>query len=167
MSARRSLGAALVVLLALGSAGCSAFGLDTAPEPGAHGGSAIVVGVSGDFAENQLVAEMYAQVLEHAGYDVRREFDLHSRESSQNALESGTIDVKPEYLSSLLLFMDPNAEASEDPDEVAAIRRSADPRPWAAGARELYVRLRWDELTGRRLGHGWTHDNEMPVRRQQ
>ena len=40
MSARRSLGAALVVLLALGSAGCSAFGLDTAPEPGAHGGSA-------------------------------------------------------------------------------------------------------------------------------
>ena len=112
MSARRSLGAALVVLLALGSAGCSAFGLDTAPEPGAHGGSAIVVGVSGDFAENQLVAEMYAQVLEHAGYDVRREFDLHSRESSQNALESGTIDVKPEYLSSLLLFMDPNAEAS-------------------------------------------------------
>lgn len=55
----------------------------------------------------------------------------------------------------------------EEPDEIAAIRRSADPRPWAAGARELYVRLRWDELTGRRLGHGWTHDNEMPVRRRQ
>ena len=32
------------------------------------GSNAIVVGVSGAFAENQIVAEMYAQVLEHAGY---------------------------------------------------------------------------------------------------
>jgi osmoprotectant transport system substrate-binding protein len=129
MSAMRSVRMALLVLLALGSAGCSAFGFDTAPEPAAHRGSAIVVGVSGDFAENQLVAEMYAQVLEHAGYDVRREFNLHSRESSQNALESGTIDVKPEYLSSLLLFVDPNAKASEDPAEVAAqLRERLGPR---------------------------------------
>ena len=119
MSAMRSVRTALLVLLALGSAGCSAFGFDTAPEPAAHGGSAIVVGVSGDFAENQLVAEMYAQVLEKAGYTVQRELDLRSRESSQNALESGRIDVKPEYLSSLLLFVDPNAQASEDPDTVA------------------------------------------------
>lgn len=120
MSAIRSVRAALLVLIALVLAGCSTLGFDSAEEPPSRGGGAIVVGVSGDFAENQLVAEMYAQVLEHAGYDVRREFNLHSRESSQNALESGTIDVKPEYLSSLLLFMDPNAEASEDPAEVAA-----------------------------------------------
>ena len=73
----------------------------------------IVVGVSGAFTENQLVAEMYAQVLERAGYRVERQFDLRSREISQNALESGQIDLKPEYLSSLLLFLDPNAQASE------------------------------------------------------
>jgi osmoprotectant transport system substrate-binding protein len=72
----------------------------------------IVVGVSGAFTENQLVAEMYAQVLERAGYTVERELDLRSREISQNALESGRIDLKPEYLSSLLLFLDPNAQAS-------------------------------------------------------
>jgi len=52
----------------------------------------------------------------------------------------------------------------EDADELAHIKRTWDPRPWAGGARPLYVRLAWDELTGRRLGHGWTHDNEMPVR---
>ena len=80
---------------------------------------AIVVGVSGDFAENQIVAEMYAQVLEHAGYPVERLLDLRSREISQNALEAGAIDVKPEYLSSLLLFLDPNAEASADAPDVA------------------------------------------------
>jgi osmoprotectant transport system substrate-binding protein len=75
--------------------------------------------VSGGFAENQLVAEMYAQVLEHAGYTVERSFDLRSREVSQSALESGQIDLKPEYLSSLLLFLDPNAQASSDPTDVA------------------------------------------------
>ena len=79
----------------------------------------IVVGVSGAFAENQIVAEMYAQVLEHAGYTVQRQLDLRSRETSQNALEAGAIDVKPEYLSSLLLFLDPNAEASADAHDVA------------------------------------------------
>ena len=26
-------------------------------------------------------------------------------------------------------------------------------------------RLRWDELTGRQIGAGWTYANEMPVRR--
>jgi osmoprotectant transport system substrate-binding protein len=75
--------------------------------------------VSGAFAENQLIAEMYAQVLEHAGSTVQREFDLRSREVSQSALESGRIDLKPEYLSSLLLFLDPDAQASSDPTQVA------------------------------------------------
>jgi osmoprotectant transport system substrate-binding protein len=79
----------------------------------------IVVGVSGAFTENQIVAEMYAQVLEDAGYPVERELQLRSREVSQFALESGQIDLKPEYLSSLLLFIDPNAEPSDDPAEAA------------------------------------------------
>jgi osmoprotectant transport system substrate-binding protein len=93
---------------------------DLTATPGHAGGSTrtIVVGVSGSFAENELVAEMYAQVLEHAGYRVERRFDLRSREISQNALESGQIDLKPEYLSSLLLFLDQNAEASDDPATV-------------------------------------------------
>jgi osmoprotectant transport system substrate-binding protein len=89
------------------------------------GKGTIVVGVSGAFAENQLVAEMYAEVLEHAGYTVERQFDLRSREISQTALDSGQIDVKPEYLSSLLLFLDPNAEHSNDPGEVAALDAAA------------------------------------------
>jgi osmoprotectant transport system substrate-binding protein len=100
-------------------AACSSPGAGQARQgPGGPKGT-IVVGVSGAFAENQLVAEMYAQVLERAGYGVERQFDLRSREISQNALESGQIDLEPEYLSSLLLFLDPNARASEDPADVA------------------------------------------------
>lgn len=45
------------------------------------------------------------------------------------------------------------AEAVEDPDEVRRIKASWDPTPWAAGTRNLYLSLRWHEITGRRLGH--------------
>ena len=109
--------AAAVVLASTLTAGCTS----SDQSGNGHPSSArtIVVGVSGAFAENQLVAEMYAQVLEHAGYTVEREFDLRSREVSQSALESGQIDLKPEYMSSLLLFLDPNAQASSDVTAVA------------------------------------------------
>ena len=57
-------------------------------------------------------------------------------------------------------------ERVDDLEELDQIRRTWDPRPWASGPRPLYVRLEWRDLTGRRLGRGWTHENEMPVRRQ-
>lgn len=81
---------------------------------GAGGSGDLTVGAVA-FAENQIVAEMYAQVLEQAGYTVDRKLDLGSREILQPALEAGEIDVAPEYLGSLLLFLDPNAEGSGDP----------------------------------------------------
>jgi nitroimidazol reductase NimA-like FMN-containing flavoprotein (pyridoxamine 5'-phosphate oxidase superfamily) len=57
-------------------------------------------------------------------------------------------------------------ERVEDAEHLALIKRTWDPRPWAAGTRPLYVSMAWTELTGRRLGAGWTHENELPVRRQ-
>ena len=113
-------GRGCVLTAAIVAASCLTAGC-ISPGPTGHPSdpNTIVVGVSGAFAENQLVAEMYAQVLEHAGYTVEREFGLRSREVSQSALESGQIDLKPEYLSSLLLFLDPNARASSDPNNVA------------------------------------------------
>jgi len=56
-------------------------------------------------------------------------------------------------------------EAIADPRDVDRIQHERPPRPWAEGTRNLYFRLRWDELSGRRLGEGWTRDNELPVRR--
>ena len=114
---------ALVVALCVAAIGCTS----TTPEvsrPADQGKGTIVVGVSGAFTENQLVAEMYARVLEHAGYTVQRQFDLGAREVSQAALESGQIDLKPEYLSSLLFFLDGNAEHSNDPEAAAAQDRA-------------------------------------------
>jgi osmoprotectant transport system substrate-binding protein len=116
---------AVAVMLALvGAAGCTSSGPDVSRQSGAGAKGTIVVGVSGAFTENQLVAEMYADVLEHAGYTVERQFDLRSREVSQNAIESGQIDLKPEYLSSLLLFLDANADPSDIPADVAVEDRT-------------------------------------------
>jgi nitroimidazol reductase NimA-like FMN-containing flavoprotein (pyridoxamine 5'-phosphate oxidase superfamily) len=40
------------------------------------------------------------------------------------------------------------------------------PKPWVDGPRTVYVRLAWTRLTGRRIGAGWTRENELPVRRR-
>jgi nitroimidazol reductase NimA-like FMN-containing flavoprotein (pyridoxamine 5'-phosphate oxidase superfamily) len=45
------------------------------------------------------------------------------------------------------------AEPIDDPDEIQAIHSTARPAPWASGSRNLYVRLHWRRLEGRRVGH--------------
>jgi nitroimidazol reductase NimA-like FMN-containing flavoprotein (pyridoxamine 5'-phosphate oxidase superfamily) len=44
------------------------------------------------------------------------------------------------------------ADVITDNDELARVRKIWAPRPWADGARNLYFRLEWTELTGRSLG---------------
>ncbi|MFN2390321.1 MAG: ABC transporter substrate-binding protein [Actinomycetota bacterium] len=110
------LGASLVALSVMLGA-CGGSGGDG--ETGGKEKGELTVGVSAAFTENQLVAEMYAQVLEDAGYTVQRQTDLGARDISDPALAEGEIDVKPEYLASELLFHDPDAEASGDPEENA------------------------------------------------
>jgi nitroimidazol reductase NimA-like FMN-containing flavoprotein (pyridoxamine 5'-phosphate oxidase superfamily) len=56
-------------------------------------------------------------------------------------------------------------DAVADPDEIRHIREHWHPRPWADGHRNAYFRLHWNELSGRRLGMGWTIEGELPVRR--
>jgi nitroimidazol reductase NimA-like FMN-containing flavoprotein (pyridoxamine 5'-phosphate oxidase superfamily) len=52
-----------------------------------------------------------------------------------------------------------------DPSELEHIRETWNPTAWAAGGRSLYLRLRWTELTGRRLGQGWDPMATLPVHR--
>jgi hypothetical protein len=56
-------------------------------------------------------------------------------------------------------------ELVRDAGEIARIEAEWGPTPWASGARPTYLRLRWRELTGRRLGQGWDPLAELPVRR--
>ncbi len=57
------------------------------------------------------------------------------------------------------------AEVVGEPAELEHIRDVWEPRPWAAGVRTLHVRLRWTEISGRRIGSGWDLAESLPVRR--
>ena len=56
-------------------------------------------------------------------------------------------------------------DAVSNPRDIQRIREVWPPRPWADGPRNMYFRLPWSELSGRRLGRGWAPDSEMPVHR--
>jgi osmoprotectant transport system substrate-binding protein len=88
---------------------------------------AVTVGAF-NFPESRLLAEVYAQALEAAGLDVRRAFELGTRELVEPALERGLVEVVPEYAGSLLTFLTA-APASSEADVVSdALRESLTPR---------------------------------------
>jgi hypothetical protein len=55
--------------------------------------------------------------------------------------------------------------AEVEPDQISRIREAWQPRPWASGNRNLYLRIRWESLTGRQLGADGTRVNESPGHR--
>ena len=57
------------------------------------------------FNESVIVAEIYAQALERAGYTVERSMNLGAREVVKPALESGEIDLVPEYVGTIDSFL--------------------------------------------------------------
>ena len=52
-----------------------------------------------------------------------------------------------------------------DPAQLEHIRETWNPTTWAKGGRTLYLRMRWTEITGRRLGQGWDPMSDLPVNR--
>jgi osmoprotectant transport system substrate-binding protein len=80
------------------------------------GGSGNVTVGSTNFYEQEILGEIYAQVLEQAGVTVERKFQLGNREIVFPALESGEIDILAEYAATVLEFVNKGAgEASTDP----------------------------------------------------
>jgi osmoprotectant transport system substrate-binding protein len=57
---------------------------------------------SKNFTEQYILAEMYAALLEHAGFEVERKINLGGTLIAQQALTTGQIDVYPEYTGTAL-----------------------------------------------------------------
>lgn len=91
----------------------------------AAAGGTIVVG-SQDYYSNEIVAEIYAQALEQAGFDVERKFRIGQREAYIPALEAGEVQVFPEYTGNLLQFFEPDTTVTKA-DEVEAALADALP----------------------------------------
>jgi osmoprotectant transport system substrate-binding protein len=109
MLRRLALGASV---LALALSACSTGGGGSSPgasgpggSPGTGGGGDATVKIGSDgFDEARVVAEVYAQALEAAGFAVNRDgIGMGARAVTKAALESGQINLKPEYIGSGLV----------------------------------------------------------------
>ena len=81
---------------------------------------AVVVG-SQAYYSNEIIAEIYAQALEGAGYTVERKFQIGQRDAYLPELESGAVDLFPEYTGNLLQFYSPDASVTEADEVYAAL----------------------------------------------
>jgi osmoprotectant transport system substrate-binding protein len=87
-----------------------------AASPVAGGPKPTVKVASFNFDESEILQELYAQVLEGNGYTIERHPRLGTREIVEPALESGQIDLIPEYLATAEAFVNKTAsKATSDP----------------------------------------------------
>jgi osmoprotectant transport system substrate-binding protein len=92
---RRTVGAILALSLVAGACGSGDGASDAEP----------ITVASFAFNESVIVAEIYAQALEAEGFTVERKLNLGNREVVKPALESGEIDLVPEYVGSINSFL--------------------------------------------------------------
>ena len=65
-----------------------------------------------NFGESEILAHMYGDVLAKAGYTVSYKDKLGNREIVNPELKKGDIDLVPEYIGTLLTFLNKDAGAS-------------------------------------------------------
>lgn len=117
----RALVTGLALVLAGGACGGHHPGARRSP---ARAGDAVTVG-SFAFAENETLAEIYAQALERRGRRVRRALRLASREVVEPALEQGRLDLVPEYVGTALTFLRQGSPSPADGAQAYEQLRSA------------------------------------------
>ncbi|MDO5727639.1 MAG: ABC transporter substrate-binding protein [Bowdeniella nasicola] len=107
----------LAATAAVSLTGCSDPNLADSP---AGDDSTITIG-SAAFPESEIIAEIYAQALEQHGFAVERLMQIGSREVYARALESGEIDLIPEYSGNLLSFYQPESQARGADEIITAL----------------------------------------------
>ncbi|MFI2187469.1 ABC transporter substrate-binding protein [Streptomyces sioyaensis] len=133
----RAAATALAVLTAFGLAACtSGPSLETRSAITASPGDShdLAIGSAG-FTESELLAQMYAALLNHAGYRTHL-VTVGNRELYEPALEAGQIDVVPEYAATFADWLNAENKGSKaapvaSPDlgaTMAALRRLAGAR---------------------------------------
>jgi osmoprotectant transport system substrate-binding protein len=121
--------AAALALTACGSS--ESLGEPADSGEGSGGGDTIVVG-SQAYYSNEIIAEIYAQALEAAGFDVEKQLSIGQRDAYMPDVESGDIDVFPEYTGSLLEYISDDEIDVTSPDDVYAALQEALPESLTA-----------------------------------
>lgn len=122
MRARPLALAALAALALTSIAGCSSSDPLKATASGTSGGDVTSVTVgSANFAESELVMDLYGLALEDAGLKVDYKPNIGARETYVAAVEDGSIDIVPDYTGNLLGYLDPDSTATSREDVLAAL----------------------------------------------
>ncbi|MDT0157706.1 ABC transporter substrate-binding protein [Microbacterium sp. ARD32] len=116
-------GVALAATLALAGCGSSNPLDEPSGDSGDKGGDTIVVG-SQAYYSNEIIAEIYAEALENAGFTVERKFNVGQRDAYMPDVESGRISLFPEYTGNLLEYLDQDATATSPDDVYAALQKA-------------------------------------------
>ena len=118
---------AAVMALGLGLAACGDDGGSANVPGGGSGldGVSVTVG-SKDFTENIVLGEMFAQALEAQGADVDNQTNLGGTNVNRRALESGEIDVYPEYNGTGWTVHLGHEDPSNDPQELYDVTAKED-----------------------------------------
>src|ERR1700738_5344280 len=116
---RRGVTGAMLAVIAMVAVACGSSGggsKSTATTTGSTTPTKVSITVASfNFGESEILANMYKDVLEKAGATVTLRDKLGSREVVEPALQSGQIDLVPEYVGTVLEFLNKNAgEASSD-----------------------------------------------------
>ncbi|GGH38060.1 glycine/betaine ABC transporter permease [Microbacterium album] len=117
---RRGVAAAALASVAVALAACGSNDPLAAPGDERAPDDTIVVG-SQAYPSNEIIAEIYAQALEGAGFAVDRRPSIGQRDAYLPSLESGELDLFPEYTGNLLQYYDPDTTARTADDVYAAL----------------------------------------------
>ena len=98
------------------------FAIDRAS--GGYSGGPIIIG-SQQYYSNEIIAELYAQMMEKVGLTVTRQYQIGQREVYLPELEAGKIHVIPEYGGNLLEYYS-KTSASGSPTAATASRTAGD-----------------------------------------
>ncbi|HMH59269.1 MAG TPA: ABC transporter substrate-binding protein [Galbitalea sp.] len=82
--------------------------------------TSVVVG-SANFSENVILADIYGQALAANGFKVSYKLNIGARAAYIPALESGEVNLIPEYSGSILDFLSKSATANSPSDVKAAL----------------------------------------------
>ncbi|MCT9820923.1 ABC transporter substrate-binding protein [Microbacterium sp. W1N] len=115
-------GAAAATALALSACGSSGSLTEGEATTAPSGSSSTITIGSQAYYSNEIIAEIYAQALENAGFTVDRQFNIGQRDAIIPSLEDGTIQLTPEYTGNLLQFFDPETTATTSDDVYAALQ---------------------------------------------
>lgn len=127
ITSRLALAASALTITALALTACGSSGSLTAPQEtssGSAGASDTITIGSQAYYSNEIIAEIYAQALEGAGFTVERTFNIGQRDAIIPSLQDGTIQLTPEYTGNLLQYFDKATTATTTDDVYAALEKA-------------------------------------------